>query len=60
MRDWHPRTAAQRRQVVRLCRDELAHGKDPRLRRMASYLMHPVHDTDDMRQMHRLMQGFDD
>ena len=31
MRDWHPHTAVQRQQTVRLCRDELAHGNDPRL-----------------------------
>lgn len=60
MGDWHPRTAMQRQQVVRLCRDELAHGKDPRLRRMASFLMHPAHDTHDMREMHRLMRDFND
>lgn len=60
MRDWHPRTAVQRQRMVRLCRDELAHGRDPRLRRMASYLMHPGHDTDDMREMHRLMRDLND
>lgn len=54
-------TAVQRQQMMRLCRDDLAHGKEPRLRRKAGYLlMHPVHDTDDMREMHRLTSNYND